>query len=354
MDTWKWGLLGLSLSLIALFGLSPQPSGTSSSAGCGWTPVIEGERSIASLEAVELGGMEQWILIRGTDRENPVLLWLHGGPGSAEMPIARRSTRRLEDHFVVVHWDQRGAGKSNPADFDEATMTFEQYIRDAHQLTGLLKRRFAEDSIYIVGCSWGTQLGIRLAERWPDDYTGYIAVGQVVDHLRAEQMGYDWLLERAAGTGRDAAVQKVENLGLPPYLEHDRYVRFAKLVQAYGGGMDLGLARLFPIALAAPEYCLADYARWFRGSNRGSGPMWDEAHPDNLFASIQRLDVPVLFVSGENDMNTPMPLVREYYEQLDAPQGKDFIVFEHAAHTPYLSHPDAFRDVVVEFLYSQP
>ena len=155
-----------------------------------------------------------------------------------------------------------------------------------------------------------------------------------MDHLRAEHMGYDWLLERAAETGRDAAVREVEGLGLPPYLEHDRYVRFAKLVQANGGGMDLGTAELFPIALSAPEYCLSDYARWFRGSNRGSGPMWNEAHPDNLFSAIPRLDVRVLFVSGENDMNTPMPLVREYYEQLDAPQGNDLIVFEDAVHTP--------------------
>lgn len=353
MDVWKWGLLGLSLALILLSGLPPQPAYAPWGIGCGWTPAITGERAIAFLEPVELGGMDQWILVRGTDRENPVLLWLHGGPGSAEMPMARRSTRGLEEHFVVVHWDQRGAGKSNPADFDEATMTFEQYIRDAHELTGLLKERFTQDSIYIIGSSWGTQLGIRLAERWPDDYTGYIAVGQVVDHLRAEQMGYDWLVERAAANGQDAA-RKVVDLGLPPYLEHDRYVRFAQLIQAYGGGMDLGMGQLFPIALAAPEYCLADYARWLRGSNRGSGPMWNETHPENLFSEILRLDVPVLFVSGENDMNTPVPLVREYYEQLDAPQGKDLVVFEDAAHTPYLSHPDAFRDVIVEFLLSRP
>jgi len=345
VDTWKWGLLGLSLAVLLLLGLPPRPE-------CGWTEPISGADAIASLEAVNLGGMMQWILIRGVDREDPVLLWLHGGPGAAEMPIARRSTRALEEHFVVVHWDQRGAGKSNPPDFDEATMTFEQYVEDAHELTGILKERFGQEAIYLMGSSWGTQLGIRLADRWPEDYAAYIAVGQVVDHLRAEELGYAWLVERAAATGSDSAVREVEQLGPAPYLDHDRYVQFAKRVESYGGGMDLGIAQLLPIALRAPEYCLADYVRWLRGSNRGSGPMWDEVHPDSLFSAIPRLDVPVYFLSGEKDMNTPVQLVREYFERLEAPRGKELIVFEDTAHTPYLSQDAAFCDVMVRILHA--
>lgn len=107
-----------------------------------FTPAIAGDASIASLEIVELGGMEQWILIRGQDISSPVLLWLHGGPGAAQMPIARYFNTDLEEHFIVVHWDQRGAGKSKPSHFDESTMTFKQYLKDAHELTLYLKTRF--------------------------------------------------------------------------------------------------------------------------------------------------------------------------------------------------------------------
>ena len=109
--------------------------------------------SIASLQKVKLGGMDQWILIRGYDVSNPILLWLHGGPGAAQMPVAHHFNGDLEKDFVVVHWDQRGAGKSNPKDFDEQTMTLEQFISDAHELTQYLKKRFHKRKIYLLGHS---------------------------------------------------------------------------------------------------------------------------------------------------------------------------------------------------------
>lgn len=109
--------------------------------------------SIASLEMVELGGMDQCILIRGNDLSNPILLWLHGGPGSAQMPVVHYFNGELEKDFIVVHWDQCGAGKSNPRNFDEQTMTFEQFLNDAHELTQYLKKRFSKEKIYLVGHS---------------------------------------------------------------------------------------------------------------------------------------------------------------------------------------------------------
>lgn len=351
--SWKWYVLGLTFSVILFLGTAHRPLRVPAEHGCGWTPAIPGESSIASLESVELGGMAQWILIRGADRTHPILLWLHGGPGAAEMPIARRFIGELEEHFVVVHWDQRGAGKSNPFGFNASTMTFQQYMDDAHELTLLLKRRFERDSIYLLGVSWGTQLGIRLAHAWPEDYRTYIAVSQVVDHVRAEGIGYEWLLDRANAAGSASALRAVERLGLPPYMDHAQFVPFAKMIEAYGGGMDARMATILPVALTAPEYCFLDYLRWLKGSTRGSGSMWQEVHPDNLFTQIHRLDVPVYFLSGENDMNTPLQLVREYHQMLDAPQGKTLVVFENAAHTPYLSQPDAFVDVVVEILRRQ-
>ncbi len=93
------------------------------------------------IEKVEIGGMYQWIMVNGKSRELPVLLWLHGGPGAAQMPVARYFNHMLEEEFIVVHWDQRGAGKSNPRDFDPGTMTVEQYNDDVHQMTQYLKRR---------------------------------------------------------------------------------------------------------------------------------------------------------------------------------------------------------------------
>jgi len=106
------------------------------------------EESVSELSFVTIGGMEQAILVRGENRSNPVLLWLHGGPGAAQMPLAHHLDRELEKEFVVVHWDQRGAGKSNHRGFDEQSMKFDRYVTDAHELIGYLKERFEQEKIF--------------------------------------------------------------------------------------------------------------------------------------------------------------------------------------------------------------
>jgi len=130
--------------------------------------------SIASLEKVSIGGIDQWILVRSYDIANPVLLWLHGDPGSSQMPVSRWFNKELEEEFMVVHWGQRGAGKSNPADFNEDTMSVKQFESDAHELTQYLKQRFNKEKMYLLGHSWGTQFGSKVVFKYPEDYYAYI------------------------------------------------------------------------------------------------------------------------------------------------------------------------------------
>jgi len=303
--------------------------------------------SIALLEKVKLGGMYQWIQIRGYDSANPILLWLHGGPGSAQMPIAHYFSGDLEKNFIVVHWDQRGAGKSNPKDFDEKTMSIEQFIADAHELTQYLKDRFTGEKIYVVGHSWGTQFGIKLAHFYPLDYYAYIAVSQVVDSKESDEIAYKWLMEQVIKRDNTKDLKRLKKIGLPPYTDHDKYVKFAKLIDSYGGGMDVGFVKLFWIALHAPEYSLSDYFAWFRGAKRGSGPMWDSTRPCNMIQEVPQLEVPVYFFSGKNDYNTPMELVKKYYDTIEAPKGKHLIVFEESSHTPFMKESEKFNLEIV-------
>ncbi len=311
----------------------------------GRTTPIAAPNSVAVLEPVNLGDMEQWLLIRGEDRENPVLLWLHGGPGSAQMPITHAFNSNLEKDFIVVHWDQRGAGKSNPQDFDESTMSIEQYIQDAHELTLFLKEEYRRDKIYLLGHSWGTQFGILLAQAYPEDYYAYIGVSQVIDPLRNGDLSWPWLVAQVEASGRKRDQQRLQELGSPPFIEHDRYVSFAKMVEAFGGGTDIPFSRMVLSALAAPEYTLRNYAAWFNGANRGSGPMWDSTLDFNLMEDVPRLEVPAYFLMGVNDHNTDPRLVQEYLETLEAPH-KELILFENAAHTPFFSQPSAFHETL--------
>ena len=299
--------------------------------------------SVVLLEKVKLGEMYQWIQIRGYDISNPVLLWLHGWPGAAQMPIAHHFSGALEKDFIVVHWDQRGAGKSNPTDFDEQTMTIKQFISDAHELTRYLKNRFNKRKIYLVGHSWGTLLGIQLAYKYPEDYYAYIAVSQVIDSYASNEIAYKWLVKQIKKRGKNKDLKRLKKLGAPPFTDHEKYVKFAKMVDSYGGGMDIGFARLVWIALRAPEYNLTDYFAWFRGANRGSGPMWDSTRSCNIFQEVHKLKIPVYFFSGKNDYNTPLQLVKKYFETLEAPKGKDLVIFEKSAHTPFIKETEKFN-----------
>ncbi|TVR67489.1 MAG: alpha/beta hydrolase [Spirochaetaceae bacterium] len=330
-----------------------------SATGCATTPAITDERgralprSIAELEAVEIGGMEQWVLIRGTDRSNPVLLWLHGGPGAAHMPIAGGWAAELEEHFVVVHWDQRGAGKSNPPDFDESTMRLERYVRDVHEMTAWLQQHLGQERIYLIGHSWGSELALHVLQERPENYVAYVGVAQVVNRELASEIAYrrigDALEEE--GNARDRRrLRRLQELGPPPYRDHSRYVEFMGIVNDHGGSYDVGFASLAVRATRAPEYRFRDYRAWLRGANRGSGPMWAEpAYRDfDARREVPRLEVPVFFIMGERDLNTPLEAVRSYYEVLDAPRGKELIVFEEAAHTPFFQDEERFVNVLVE------
>lgn len=208
------------------------------------TAPVVGPDPIAELIPAEIGSMTQWLLIRGADRSAPILLWLHGGPGSAQMPI-HELTADLERDFVVVHWDQRGAGKSNPPGFDTETMTLERFLLDAREVTALVRARLGEQPVIVLGHSWGTMLGARLVARWPEDYAGYIGAGQHVDTLRGATLTLDWLREVAPSdlTGMDAQA----------FRDHDLYVRLMREVEANGGSMNVPLISMLPHALAAPE-----------------------------------------------------------------------------------------------------
>lgn len=323
--------------------------------GTGSTNPITNEKgniipeSISSLERISLGGMEQYILIRSHDKDNPILLWLHGGPGSSQMPIAHQYDRELEKEFMMVHWDQRGAGKSNPSDFNEQTMTYDQFITDGHQLTEYLKERFNKDKIYLLGHSWGTQIGLELVSRYPEDYYSYIGVGQVVNREMHHKIGYDWLLEQIKAGDNKKDLEKLQDLGNPPFSKHDNFVKYIQLVDEYGGSFDLPFSKLLWIALKAPEYTFGDYLAWFDGANRGSGKMWkEEAYSSfNAIDRFPELDIPVYFFMGKNDYNTPLEATKEYYNNVNAPS-KQLIIFEKSAHTPFLGQPEKFDKELIQ------
>ncbi len=210
---------------------------------------------------MRIGGIDQWVSIRGTDRRNPVLLYIHGGPGYVSIPMSWWFNRGWEEYFTIVQWDQRAAGKTHlltdPATI-APTLTRERMIADAEEMAAWVRRELGKDKIFVLGHSWGSFLGLQLAKRRPEWLHAYIGVAQLIDGPENERRGWRFAVDAARRTGNAEAMREFE--AIAPYAAlgqivpiTDLYVQ-RKWVGFYGGVMayrhdnsaDSALARLSP------------------------------------------------------------------------------------------------------------
>ena len=265
------------------------------------------------------------------------------------MPLAHATTRDLEREFVVIHWDQRGAGKSNPRDFDETTMTMERFLQDAHELTRYLQERLGTEQIMVLGHSWGTMLGTRLVARWPDDYSAYIGVGQQVSTARGVEVTLQRLAPLIRSAGRAEHLRWLDSATPEALMEHAAYVEMMMMLDNYGGGMNVPVWRLALMLVRAQEYSLVDIRRWLEGANRGSGPMWPDYRSRDLAIDVPVMPVPMLLISGARDLNTPAELAAEWFDRVSALQGKRHLILEDSGHAPFLTEPERFNEALRSF-----
>lgn len=311
--------------------------------------------SIAELEQVELNGRQQWITIRGRDVDNPVLLFLAGGPGGSQLAATRKQLGALEEHFVVVNWDQPGAAKSHSA-ADFAEITPEQYIADSHELTRYLLERFGEEKIYLMGESWGSLLGVWLVQRYPEQYHALVGVAQMVAFLETDTYDYEMALQIAAERGDTGKIAALEQQGPPPYygdgvaMKATEYILY--LSNAMNQNPEIHTDYDTFGDIGAPEYGLYDKVNYVRGLLQTMDALWPQLWEVDLREQAPRLDVPVYFLEGRHDINAPPHLVEDYVQRLEAPH-KELIWFEHSGHSPWVEQSKKTADVMVNEVLAQ-
>jgi pimeloyl-ACP methyl ester carboxylesterase len=306
--------------------------------------------SIAELRELELNGRKQWISLRGWDKNAPVLLFLAGGPGGTQMAAVRHELAELEKHFVVVNWDQPGSGKSYYAEKTK-NITAQTYIQDGYALTEYLKERFAQEKIYLVGESWGSALGIFLAEKYPESYHALIGTGQMIDFAETERMDYAKAMEIAQSKGDTALIKRLIANGEPPYYGDDvtwKSTVYLNYLSAYMANNpeihNPGYNTLRDIG--SSEYGLLDKINFFRGIINTYNHVYQQLYTIDMRKDYTKLDVPVYFFLGRYDVNAPTVLVEEYMQVLDAPD-KKIVWFEHSGHSPWINEPEKFvREVL--------
>ena len=325
------------------------------------TPPILGEdgqpllNSIASLEKITLGGVDQWLIIRGQDVNKPVLLFLSGGPGASEAGRVLRFNQELEKYFVVAIWEQRGCGKSYPSLNPKVDLTIDQYASDIIELTNLLRERFNEEKIYLVGHSWGSIIGVEAVQQRPDLFHAYIGTAQMVDVLETDQMIYDMVLEHSQNMGDSKFVATLENQGPPPYFGKSPIKPYATLFgreyaiyevpniknpeyRAEGDAMMLMLKQ--------PEYGWLDRVYYLLGMMNTFNVVYPQLQEMDLRLDATHFDLPVYLILGRHDMNNPSQIPEEYYNLIQAPN-KALYFFEDSGHGMIWEEADLFHDILV-------
>lgn len=307
---------------------------------------VVSDHGIDEARAVEIGGIRQWITVRGRDRRNPILLVIHGGPAAPDLPNAYLYERQWQDYFTVVQWDQRGAGKTyelNDPKTVGPTITAERIVADAEEMTAYLRKTYARKKIFVLGHSWGSFVGLSLAERRPDWLYAYIGAGQIIDFPAGEKAGYDWVLSQARAKGDALAVKELE--GIAPYPEVGGAVPFDKINlerkwSVAFGGLTHGWSS-FDI-WERPETISPDYSSEdFKAIDAGSGLSFPKLLPQMTkadFTKLTRLGCPLIIFAGRYDYTTPTAPVAAWYAKLQAPS-KRWVWFEQSAHMMYLEEP---------------
>ncbi|MCU6710493.1 alpha/beta hydrolase [Paenibacillus sp. J5C_2022] len=304
--------------------------------------------SIAELRKVEIGGIDQTLLIRGHNKNNPVILFLHGGPGQGEVGFMRGYQKALEEKFVVVRWDQRGAGASYSKDVPKESFTIEQLLKDTDEVTDYLREQFNQPQIFISGHSWGTVLGTLAAKSHPEKYLAYISVGQVVNMKENEKLSYQFAWTKAREANDEEAIKQLEQIELT--YTSDNMMSYRKYVDKFGGVIqtkpEKGIASSL---LLSPEYRLSEKQNFQKRTLDVGRLMIPEIMNINFMEEVKGLEVPTYFIIGKHDYTSVYPLVEEFYEQLEAPV-KELIVFDNSAHLPQLEENKKFNDTVIRIM----
>jgi len=305
--------------------------------------------SVAEIAYVRLGGLNQWVMIRGERVTNPLLILLHGGPGFPEARLFRHFNSALEKSFTVVYWDQRGTNKSFGRRITASSMTVAQFIADLDELVTTVSTRFGQRQVVIYGHSWGSALGVLYAARFPEKVAAYVGAGQIGSWPASEAASYTFVLAEAERRSNRKALRELRAIGAPPYSAA------AKMVQGKWLGLFLGVVRGMPlwqflrIMLAGPEASLFDLPGILRGMRFSQQAMWEEVSALDLTAAAPSLHVPVFFFLGQHDHVVAAETSAAYFESLAAPS-KRLVWFEESAHEPPFEEPATFNRAMAEMV----
>lgn len=308
-----------------------------------WTSHIKGENSISALEQVEINGSSHEIMIRGNDKDNPVIIIVHGGPGSPETPYADKYYDLLESNFTIVNYDQRASGKSYHFFEDYSDLSTDLLVDDLLALTDYITERLGKEKVILMSHSSGTYIGIQAAYKSPEKYEAYVGIGQMSDTKESEMESLNYCITQAKKAGNTDDVSYLQ--GLTEQIESGDMVTPRDYVMKYGGatrlidnpdGDDIGV-------LLSSEYNLLDVIRYNYGMGYSQEKLLNHLLENPSPSIVTKLEIPIYFAMGKHDYMTSYHAAKKYFDMIEANK-KEFITFEQSAHYPQFEEKEKFYE----------
>jgi pimeloyl-ACP methyl ester carboxylesterase len=307
---------------------------------------IDTKRGIDEASFVPIGGIDQWVTIRGQDRSNPVILFVHGGPGDTTNPYSMPYFAAWEKSFTVVQWDERGAGKtfgrSGPS--VKPTMTLDRMAQDGTELAEYLCKHLGKRKIVVVAHSFGTLIALRMVQARPDLFAAYVGTGQVADETREYTVAYGALLRKAESLHNEEAIAELKAVGLPPYKDGKGYQVQRKWANRFEHA-DEFLASTMALSLSAPGYTVRDVNDDIDGQSFSGDALVPQARSATMHDLGLKFAVPMFFFEGTEDFTTPTALAREYLNALHAPV-KEFVPIPGGHFAMFMNSDEFLRQLV--------
>ena len=318
----------------------------------------KGENSLSEKFTIKINGEKNGFFINSVDTNNPVLLLVSSGPGTDDYFLTSKyKDMKIEEHFTIVYWDYRGMGIAYNKNIDISSITMDNLVKDAHEVTNYLKERFNKDKIYIMGFSGGTKIALNTVKEYPTDYYAYIGMAQVVTNsYENDTLMYNFMKDVFTNKNKQSKLKELEKVVDhidSNYVKCNSWGKFVLLVHDAGGGTILNKSEKNSITLPiifSKCYTIKEKFDYIKGLNLYKKVQLEKGEYDYR-KSISKLDVPAYFISGEYDYNCPWELVEDYSNKLDAPK-KGFYKITNSAHSPlwenYIETIDALLKIKEE------
>ena len=312
--------------------------------------------SIAEVRDVSINGVTQRLLIRGADKNNPLLLHLHGGPGGPDQVILQGSGKTLEDLFTVVYWDQRGSGASYHSSMADENLTLQQVVDDGIAITEMLLNEFDQDQLYLHGHSWGTLLGINIVSKAPELFKAFFVVGLFADSQRSEKLSWEYTLNAARAAGDEDTVNRLTQIGSPPYSSDRQWIESVteqrQLLWPYenpGAEPLFNMADIYWSFALYNGYTIGEKLNSLTGLDHAMKNLWPTVVATNLNNTHTELNVPIYVFQGQYDQHTVTEVAKDYFENINAPD-KAYHLFEKSAHWPHVNEYELYRERIMQHL----